>query len=239
MLRGTSPLLKKQKNAYSVFDKIICVSKQAEDAFHYVIGEEDKTVTIYNPIPTEEIRKKSLLPCPFKKSRFTVMSVGHLSSVKGYDRLIRVCARLEKEGFDLELVLIGFGEERDNLEKLAKETGFKHITFTGKQSNPYTYVKNADLYVCSSHYEGFNLTVAEAITLGIPVLSTKCAGPNEILEYGKYGMIVENSENGLYHGIRRLITDKALLSDYKKKSESRSSCFDSDKCMEQIRELLD
>ena len=226
------------KKAYSVFDKIVCVSKPAEKAFAQVIGLDEKTVTIQNCVPVSDITKKSKAPCDFEKKRFTVMSVGRLHKVKGYDRLIRACARLQQAGAPLDLVIIGKGEEEEKLNSLAAELDFPNLTLLGQQDNPYRYVKNADLYVCSSFYEGFNLTIAEALALGVPALSTDCSGPCEILDNGEYGMIVENSEEGLYNGILKLIQDPELLEKYKSKTKERTEFFDEDTYMQKIEKII-
>ena len=99
-------------------------------------------------------------------------------------------------------------------------------------------MKQADLYVCSSRYEGYNLTVAEALLLGLPVLSTDCAGPNEILDRGKYGRIVENSEEGLYKGIKELLERPDLLLGYREKAKKRKSFFDEEKILIKITNLF-
>ena len=114
-----------------------------------------------------------------------------------------------------------------------------YITLTGSQKNPYPYIKEADLLVCSSYFEGYNLTVAEAVVLGVPVLSTRCAGPCEILDGGEYGMIVENSEDGLYEGLKKLLCDKALLENYREKAIERRDFFDKEKLLGQILGVIE
>lgn len=225
--------------AYDRFDKIICVSKMVEKSFQKVIGITDKTMVMYNPIPVDEIKEKSHMPCDYKKQRFTIMSIGRLMPAKGYDRLIKACARLQKEGHNLGLIIIGYGSELDNLKTIANSVEIKNLTFTGKQENPFKFIKSADLYVCSSRYEGYNLTVAEALSLGIPVLTTNCAGPPEILENGKYGMIVENSERGLYHEIRKLLKTPELLAMYKEKAAEAARNMDEKHFLHRLKNALD
>ena len=89
------------------------------------------------------------------------------------------------------------------------------------------------------YYEGFNLTVAEALILGVPVLSTKCTGPCEILGNGRYGMIVENSAEGLYNGLKQLAENPALLAEYREKTKLRQSFFDENKLLRQITDLFE
>ena len=110
---------------------------------------------------------------------------------------------------------------------------------TGSQNNPYPYIKNADLLVCASYFEGYNLTVAEALILGVPVLSTDCTGPNEILDRGRYGMIVENSKEGLYRGLKELMDNPEKLDYYKRKAKERLGFFDEEKTIKQITDLFE
>ena len=140
-----------------------------------------------------------------------------MTEQKSCDRLINAFARLSQDGIDCALWLVGDGGDKDKLQSLAKEKGLTNVVFLGKQLNPYKYMKNADLYVCSSLYEGYNLTVAEALILGVPTLSTNCTGPCEILDNGKYGVIVDNSEDGLFSGIKDLLTNADKLIYYRQK----------------------
>ena len=79
----------------------------------------------------------------------------------------------------------------------------------GYRENPYSIVKQADLFVCSSIFEGYSTAVTEAVALGIPVLTTRCAGMDEILAGGTYGVIVDNSEEALLEELHRFLDDPA------------------------------
>ena len=87
----------------------------------------------------------------------------------------------------------------------------------GFQENPYPYIKNADLFVCSSLNEGYNLAISEAAILGVPVISTDCSGIKENLGNGKWGYIVENRKETLYHAISRCFDEPGFLEELKKK----------------------
>lgn len=230
--------LEDTKKAYSQYDKIICVSKKAEKSFNEVIGLPDKTQVIYNMLPTNSILKLSKEPINAEKTRFTILSVGHLTNAKGFDRLLNAVKRLNEDGFEFELWLAGYGEDEEKLKNYAKENNLNNIKFLGYQKNPYKYMKAADLYVCSSRFEGFNLTVAEALFLETPVLSTDCTGPSEILAGGEYGLLVDNSEDGLYNGIYSLLTDRSLLDTYKAKAILRKPFFDESQILKEIESLF-
>lgn len=225
------------KTAYGKYDRIVCVSDRARESFVEVIGYPEKATRVYNLLPAEQIRAMGNEPCAAEKKKFTVVSVGHLIPVKGYDRLIAAVKRLIAEGADVELWLVGDGEEREKLQALA--AGEERIRFFGSQQNPYPYMKQADLYVCSSRYEGFNLTVAEALILGRPVLSTNCTGPTEILEGGKYGKIVENGEEGIYRGIKDLIEQPETLWHFAESAQTRGQEFSVEKVLQKVLQAME
>lgn len=228
--------------AYKEMDHVVCVSNQASEGFVDIVGDTNNLVTIYNMLPVEIIRKKAEKEPKIQvhKNRFHVVLVGRLlDSAKGQKRLIRVITSLHNEGKDISLALVGGGSDEDILKKLIDQSRAEpYITLTGSQMNPYPYIKEADLLVCASYFEGYNLTVAEALILGVPVLSTDCTGPNEILDYGKYGMIVENSEEGLYNGLKELCDNPALLQEYKEKALCRKGFFDEERVLKQIVALF-
>ena len=169
-----------------------------------------------------------------------VVIVGRLlNNTKGQGRLIDAVVRLRKEGYDISLSVIGKGPDEQMLrERVKNSVASEYITITDGKYNPYPYIAEADLLVCASYFEGYNLTVAEAIILGIPVMSTDCAGPNEILDYGKYGMIVENSDEGIYNGLKKLAGNSDVLKQYKEKAVLRMDFFDEGKILNQITDLF-
>ncbi|MBO4251192.1 MAG: glycosyltransferase [Clostridia bacterium] len=226
------------KNAYAKFDKVVCVSNEAQDGFKAVIGDTGNLTTIYNLLPVKNIVSLSQQSCIEIKDKFTVLAVGHLEAVKGYDRLLNVVKRLNDSGYDFDLWIIGFGSEENHLKAVIDQNKLKNVQILGYKSNPYPYMKQADLYVCSSRYEGYNLTVAEALILGTPVLSTDCAGPNEILDKGEYGVIVPNSEEGLCQGIKALLDNPEKMQYYKMKACERLDFFDEGKIVGKIEKLF-
>lgn len=228
--------------AYSRYNNVICVSKQALEGFKEVIGDTQNLVTIYNMILESDIKKKAneIPQIYVQKNGFHIVLAGRLlDSAKGQKRLINAISKLYNQGYDISLALIGGGKDEEMLkEEIANCEADNYITMTGMQLNPYPYIKEADLLVCASYFEGYNLTVAEALILGVPVLSTNCTGPNEILDGGKYGMIVDNSEEGLYSGIKKLIENPKLLSYYREKARERQDFFDEEYILKQITALF-
>lgn len=228
--------------AYRRMDHVVCVSNDALDGFVKTVGDTGNLTAVYNMLPAEEIRRKAREPAAVRteKGRLHAVIVARLEDrIKGHLRLIDAVFRLRDEGRDITLAVIGDGEDRRKIEQhIGEKNASSCIVMTGGQLNPYPYIREADLLICASYYEGFNLTVAEALILGTPVLSTDCTGPREILDGGKYGMIVENSEEGLYDGLKKLYDDPELLKSYTEKAAQRSAFFDEDKIFAQLTELL-
>ena len=113
-----------------------------------------------------------------------------------------------------------------------------NVILWGMQENPYKFIKNADVFLCTSHYEGYGLVVAEALILEKPVISTNVSGPAEILNNGDYGMLVENSTEGIYKGMKAFLDKPVLVSDYKERALTRAEFFDSNHIINQIKEIL-
>jgi glycosyltransferase involved in cell wall biosynthesis len=232
--------LKDTIRAYRRFDKIVCVSKEAQKKFETKMGIKENVITIYNITGIEDIIKKANDDKEIeRKSQFSIVTVGRLANnAKGFDRLLEVCKRLNEEKIEYTLTIIGDGLDREKLQNFICENNLNNVYMAGMQENPYKFMKHADLLVCSSYYEGYNLTVAESLIIGTPVLSTNCTGPCEILDNGEYGMIVENSAEGLYQGIKKIITDKELYNHYKGKAKERRPFFDEEKIINEVENLF-
>ena len=231
------------RRAYEAMDAVVCVSKETEDGFIDAIGDTGNTKVIYNMLPVNEILQKAEEPIggEFPEAEFRVVHVGRfLNRVKGQRRLMRSVVRLRKKGADISLALIGNGDDENKLKSYIKHHhAGDYITLITGSTNPYPYIKAADVLVCSSYYEGYNLTVAEALILGVPVISTDCSGPNEILDHGKYGMIVDNSEPGLHKGLREMYKNPLLQQYYAQKAKQRFDFFNEDRIFKQITDLIE
>ena len=186
---GVFKNLDHHKNAYSKFDEVLCVSKTVKEGIENKYDVRNAKV-LYNPIDRDKILKLSNEEVDISNdsNKIKLISVGRLSEEKGYDRLLRVFNKLNNEGFNLELTLVGSGEKYNELNNYINKNELENnVSLLGYKENPYKYVKSSDLFVCSSLSEGFSLVIGEAMAIGIPVVSVDCPGPNELLEYGTYG----------------------------------------------------
>ena len=231
------------RKAYQTMDAVVCVSENARRGFIETVGDTGNTVTIYNLLPIARIRElsKKEIPYRFPKTGLDLVLVGRMKdSHKGQRRLIEVVSRLKREGHPISLTLVGDGSDRDAIEReTAQQQAEEYIFTVGSQKNPFPYIAGADALVCASYYEGFNLTVAEALILGVPVVSTECTGPCEILDNGRYGMITQNSRKGLYNGLKLLAEDPQALAEYRRKAEERIGFFCEETILGQITELFE
>ena len=228
--------------AYQRLDAVVCVSESARKGFISAIGDTGNTTTIYNILPTMRIQRMSRKEISYRypADSFNLVLVGRLKdSHKGQRRLISVVARLNREGRKVTLALVGDGSDREAIVRAIDQHHAQDFVYmAGNQRNPYPYVSGADMLICASYYEGFNLTVAEAMILGVPVISTKCTGPCEILDNGKYGLLVENSRKGLYYGIKLMADNPNLVKLYRQKAKKRFEFFSEETIMKQILDLF-
>ena len=217
-----------QIKSYEKFDKIFCVSDDVRDSFTRVFGINNNVITQYNPVDEMKIRCLSTekIDDVDINNKFKIITVGRLEPQKGYDRLLKIHKRLIEEGFDYELWILGEGMQKEQLEEFIYTNKLcDSIKLLGFKKNPYKYMNIADMFVCSSRTEGFSLVIAEALVLGIPVVSTKCSGPNELLNYGEFGLLVENNYEALYEGIKKVLIDSNLYNKYKEKSKIGGNQF--------------
>ncbi|MGL4338606.1 MAG: glycosyltransferase [Turicibacter sp.] len=230
-----------QNNCYYKFDEIICVSESAKKGFIDKFGIEENVKVIYNPLDEKVIIKKSLEKIFDQdlNEKFRIVTIGRLLPQKGYDQLLIIHKQLISEGYDYELLILGDGPLKDQYNSFIVENNLTDsVHFMGFKENPYKYLKSGDLFVCSSRNEGFSLVVAEALILGVPIISTNCTGPNELLYFGKYGMLVENNTQSLYEGMKELLSNTITYTHYKKQAQERGTFFNLKKSMEQIESLF-
>ena len=238
---GVFKNLEHHKKAYSKFDEVICVSQIVKEGIEKKYNVKNAKV-LYNPINREKILKLSneKIDDINHSNKFKLISVGRLSKEKGYDRLLRVVKKLVNEQIGCELLIIGSGKEYDKLNSYIKNNNLEYnIKIVGYKENPYKYVKSSDLFVCSSLSEGYSLVIAESLVLGIPVVSTKCSGPIEILRNGENGLLVENSEEGLYKGLKEIINSDELYMNYKNRAVKEGTKFGVDNFIKSVEEILD
>lgn len=231
------------QKSYSAFDRIICVSRKVQEDFTAIFGLEEKTEVLYNTNNTKEIIEKSKQQvCDVELSReVNVFSVGRLEKQKGYDRLINVHRRLLQEGVNHHIYILGVGSLEKELKQQCVDLEVSDtFHFLGYKSNPYAYLARADMFICSSRREGFSTAVTESLVLGIPCVSTRCSGAEELLgEHNEYGLVVENSEEGIYLGLKEMLTHVSERENYAERAKKRGEQFSTEKTVQKVDDLLE
>ena len=226
---------------YNQADAIVAVGQTVKEGFLSKIPTDKDVKVLYNTNETEQIVEKAQeeVETPLSEG-INVCSVGKLIPVKAFERLIRVHKRLVDENYPHHVYFLGEGNERERLEKLIKELGVENsVTLLGFQKNPYAYVARSDMYVCSSLREGFSTAVTEALVLGTPVVTTECSGMKELLgNNNEYGIVTENSEDGLYEGMKKMLSNPELLKGYREKAKERGKAFSREATVRAVEEML-
>lgn len=229
---------------YGKFDRVIAVSEGVKECFTENLRSDVPVDVRYNTNETDLICEKARSEPNdplFKTNRLKVCSVGKLIEVKGFDRLLNVHKRLLDEGYPHTVYLLGIGEDEGALRSKVREYGVEDtFIFLGFKDNPYQYVSRCDLYVCSSRREGFSTAVTESLIVGTPVVSTNCSGAKELLgEQNEYGIVVENSEEGIWEGMKQMLSDPETLAHYRKMAAERGKYFSKEKTVQAVEEMLD
>lgn len=207
---------KQMKNILKKMDLGVAVSNKIRES--YKIRYELKNIEVINNIiDDEEILKKSELEVniPWNNTFLNFLSVGRLDYSKNYDMLLRVSKKLIDENYNFKVYIIGDGQEKETLNKLIHDMNMeKHFILLGKKDNPYPYIKNCDMFLLSSRYEGLPTVIIEALILHIPCLSTDVAGIHELLD-NKFGIISDNTEQDFYLKFKEVLSNQNLINNIK------------------------
>lgn len=228
------------------FDRILVISdKLKEEMLKIAENDQEKqnVVKIFNPIDKNDTLKKADIEIndyPFSSDLPTFVTVGTVYPQKGYDRLLNVHKKLIDEGFEHQLLIIGDGYDFETTQNQINTLGLQDTAkMLGFSSNPYPYMKKADFYIMSSRHEGFPTIIAEALILNKPISATDISGIKDLLQDGKLGNITENSEEGIYEGMKKFLIDKNITEEYKKQISQTELPFVLEKSVEHLQKIID
>lgn len=223
---------------YQSFDSVICVSEQARMSFIERIGDTRNLVTKNNIIDENAIIEKSREKQIITKC-FTILSVGTICDAKNYFLLVDVAEELQRRKILCEFWIVGDGNLKAELLKYIETKHVKNVIIHGMQVNPYPYFEAADLYVCTSKYEGLSTSVIESLIIGRPVIATNCVGMKDILgENNEYGKIIDFDKIQLANELVKMIEDKTHYEEYRDRAKIRGKHFIKEKTYEEIRKLM-
>ena len=197
------------------YDYIASISEKATEAFLQKFPAlQDKIVGIDNIVTNSMVEEQADEPIDVefeKEEHIKLLSVGRFSYAKNFDNVPEICKYILESGLNIRWYLIGFGGDeqliRDNIEKYGMKD---RVIILGKKDNPYPYIKNCDIYVQPSRYEGKAVTVREAQILQKPIIITDYATAHSQIEDGYDGVIVPLDNKECAKGIERVIRDSDL-----------------------------
>lgn len=232
------------RRLYARADVIIAISEGVAGdltaAFHV---PRHRIAVIPNPVDVSRIRLLAQEPVDhpwFNGDEPVIIAVGRLEAQKGYPDLIEAFSILQHD-VPARLVFLGEGSQRATLEALVQERRLGgRIAFLGFQSNPYRFMAHADAFALSSLYEGFGNVIVEALALGLPVVATDCrSGPAEILERGRYGLLVPVSQpDAMAEALRHALLDVGLRERLRRDGPARAADFDLTTIVERYSHLF-
>lgn len=177
-------------------DTVIVSSKAMQDEFLALSDiDSDKVVTIYNPLPINNIKQKSHEqvdhPWYHEHSYPVILSVGRLVTVKDFATLIKAFGIVNRKT-PCRLMILGEGLLRSELQTLINSLDLQEsVELAGFSSNPFKYMRQSNVYVLSSLWEGFPNSLVEAMACNVPIVATNCeGGTSEILDSGNLGKLV-------------------------------------------------
>lgn len=230
-----------EKKCYEKFDAIVCVAETMKESFVKKYGMAEKVHVLYNPLDFESVIKKSAEKTDFNfGDGMKFVLAGTFIKIKGFDRFVKVCKRLKDDGEHFSALIMGDGEEKENIKKIIAETNLGDtVKILDFQTNPYKYIAHSDVYVCSSYAEGYSTAVSESVALNVPVITTECSGMREIFGENECGIICENSEDGLYNAMKKVLNDPSLLKKFSAEEKKRANDFSLKKRMKAIEDFIE
>ena len=214
---------------YRRHDAVVGVSRGVkEDLVSMFPPLRGKVHTIYNGVPLENVRTQGGRggDDPAQPAPYHVVAVGRLEAVKDYATLIDAAALLDDPG--IRFTILGEGSEHAALQKRIDERGSRSpVTLAGHIDNPFPVIAGAGAFALTSLRESFGNVLVEALCLGVPVISTDCPhGPAEILDSGRYGLLVPVGDAvALAEAVRRLAYDAEMRERFAEQGPERADAF--------------
>jgi Glycosyltransferase len=202
-------------------DKIVTVSNVIDESLRAKLPSiAEKYVMMENINNPRFIWDMALRGDTFEDRHFTgqrILSIMRICEQKGYDFIVPALVQLKKDGYDLRWYIIGSGDE-DTVAEMKEDAMRREVAdmliFLGTTTNPYSYLRDCDLFVLPSRHEGKPITVEEAKIMYKPIVVCNYLSANEQLADGKFGMICEIGAEPLYNAVKKMLDSKALRDRY-------------------------
>jgi len=228
----------KSKDIYEKFDTIVACSDGCKQAFLACLPElADKTVSVRNCNDYDQIRRLAGDGIQYDREHFNVVTVARLSEEKGLCRALVAISECVKRGCKVKYHIVGSGSQELLLRKKAEELNIKDIVnFYGNQTNPYPYMKNADLFMLTSYHEAAPMVFDEAACLGVPVLATQTTSTQEMIVQSGCGLVCENSQKGINEALLSLALNREKIIEIR--AHISKSHFENDASVNRLISIL-
>lgn len=206
-----------QEQFYDKYNKIVAVSDSAKNIFLETFPKyTDKLEIIYDINDANFIRRMSEQGQSYNDNYtgLRILTIGRLANQKGYDIALEACKILKEKGIEFKWYSLGIGPLKEEIEKYINENNLENnFKLLGVKSNPYPFIKDCDIYVQTSRFEGFGIAIAEARMLNKPVVTTRFdAVYNQMIDR-KNGLVVDMNAESVVNGILELIQDKKITNE--------------------------
>lgn len=232
-------------------DKVIAVSRFLAGLAETMGVAKERIKLIYNSVDFIEDNSTEAeifeLRGRYGKDAKIIVSAGELNPWKGFDGVIKSLPEIKKNlGNKIYLLILGEGQEKENLKKLAEELGVsRQVNFLGKIGHEQimNYFKLADVFILNSHYEGLSHTLLEVMKAGRPIICSNIKANREVIEDNKSGLLVNYNDAGeIAEAAVRILTDRALAESLVREAKEKLKMFTWDETVrltvEVIREVI-
>ena len=229
------------KNLYSKADLLISKSKGMKVDIQKLFNFKNKHIVINNPYDIEKIEqllRQKVENFVFDNNKIYLISIGRLIKLKRHNEVIEILPKLPDY---VELIILGNGEEKENLQKLSKKLKIENrVHFLGQVKNPYKYLVKSDIFISCSESEGFPNVLVEAMICKTPIISSDCiSGPREILGDDEFGLLFEvGDKKKLLENINLFLNNNQLKQNYIKKAKQRSYDFSLSNIIKKYKKVL-
>ena len=217
-------------------DKFFSVSRSCSEQ---VVRKNNKLKDIsdylYNTQRNDIILNKSISNEKVYEDEFNMVMVSRLENQKAHMRFLPIVKKLADEGHKFKLNIIGDGILRPDIENYIQENNMNsYVKLFGQQSNPFPFIKQADLFVLVSYYEAAPMVYNESQLIGTPIFTTKIISAEEMV--GDYGFICENNEDDIYKKLKFVLENKNLIEE--KKEKLKNYTYDNDAIVKKLLNLI-
>ena len=235
---GYTPLM--DQDCYRKMEKIFVVSNAVGEKFCKVYPQYRDRVRLFrNLLDRNEILQKAETGAGFTDEfdGLRLVTVGRLHYQKGYDIAVEALAKLRESGYNVRWYVVGEGMERSNLETLIRKYKVEEsFLLMGAKENPYPYMKQADIYVHATRFEGKSIAIEEAQILGKAIVASDCTGTTEQIRSGYDGILLTLNVENLVSVLKHVIDDPELRRQYSEHVMEKKMEFSED--LESMLDML-